>query len=75
MIGCLFYQVPFFCPVLGLTLFTLFGTVMTHGAVSIEKDVALATQNAVACIRRWNSLLLLLDYSESINVILQPYAY
>lgn len=54
---------------------TLFGTVMTHGAVSIEKDVALATENAVTCIRRWNSLLLLLDHSASINVIMDHCAH
>ena len=64
-----------FSPFLGVVSLTLFGIVMTHGAVSIEKDVALATENAVTCIRRWNSLLLLLDHSASINVIMDHCAH
>lgn len=48
---------------------------MTCGAINVEKDVTLLTQNAVVGIKKWNSLLLLLDYSDNINVTFTRYIY
>ena len=70
MVSVLFQRYFIFCLFFGSTSFNHFRIVMTYGAINIERDVALLTQNAVVGIKRWNSLLLLLDYSESINVFM-----